>query len=118
MKPHQRSPKPAAAESHDEMLAKALRLREAIIQAVAWERRGALCHLARSLLAFTPTKGVLKASGLGKLVHDKQVWAAMDNQTDQPRRVQVEGLHQYRTRRSVPRRNQGSGTGLWWASAS
>ena len=81
MHPHNRSSRRSSSESHDVLLARALRLREAIIQAVAWKRRVALCQLARSLLAFTPTRGVLKASGLGRLLHDKAVWNEADNQT-------------------------------------
>lgn len=81
MLPRNRTLKPAVNEAHEVLLARALRLREGIIQAVAWKRPAALCHLARSLLSLSPSVGVLKASGLGKLLHDKQVWAATDNQT-------------------------------------
>ena len=43
--------------------------------------KGVLQQLVWSLPAFTPTRGVLRASGLGLLVHDKQVWESIDNQS-------------------------------------
>ena len=49
------------------------------MQAVAWRRQSALQQLARRLLSLSPTKGVLRASGLGWLIRDKQIWAELDN---------------------------------------
>ena len=62
----------------DKLLAKAWRLREAVVEAVAWKRDDRLRQLSRSLLALSPTKKVLRATGLGLLIRDRQIWGGLD----------------------------------------
>ena len=81
MREKRRSARAIAAGRHASQLDRALRIRERILTAVAWRDSASLRQLARSLLALSPTVGVMKASGLGFLVRDRQVWDGLDNPT-------------------------------------
>ena len=71
--PNSRSPKRRAQE--DDREGRALKLREDIVQAVAWRRVDQLGLLAKRALRLQVDRHVLEATGIGMLLSDTSLWA-------------------------------------------
>ena len=60
------------------VLQRAFLLRDAVVNAVAWQNVRKLEGLLKSLLNFVPGKAALVATGLGRLLHDEGIWNGID----------------------------------------
>ena len=60
--------------THEKLVTRLSRLRNAASEAVLWDDRDKLVHVAKAFTCITPTKRAIAEKGVGHLLADKTVW--------------------------------------------
>ena len=61
--------------THEKLVTRLARLRDAASEAVLWEDHAKLVQVAKAFTCITPTKRAIAETGVGHLLADKTVWA-------------------------------------------